>query len=219
VTSPNALNDCRLCAISAGQHAAEYDRPVVSDVNYFGMASVGGFIPGWALLCPRKHSHNLASAYSDGSFHSAISLLVGAIFRAYGEAAIFEHGSISEGSKTACGTSHAHLHVAPFGGTLADIAVSTSTSLSWERIHLRNLAAAANGSEYLFVANRYGGPETVGQLARLEFPRSQFFRRLLADYLRVPHLANYRDAPLEEASIATAVRLRAAVTCSSVRAA
>jgi hypothetical protein len=210
VVNPRVIRSCRLCGISAGRYNGEYDTPVLSGSDYFGVASIGGFIPGWSLLCPHKHSHNLAADYREETIHQEISHLVRAVTRSYNEIAIFEHGSIREGSATACGTSHAHLHIVPFVGALADLALVAEPSLPWESVPLQAVAEASNGCEYLFVANRYDGPETVGQLARLSIPRSQFFRRLLAEHLQLSHLADYREAPLEQLSIATSKRVRAA---------
>lgn len=203
-------DDCRFCAIADGRHAFGYDAPIMADQGYFGLASIGGFIPGWSLVCPREHRHNLATEYCSPSFHAATSGIVRTITAEFGEAAIFEHGAVHDSSLTACGTCHAHLHVVPFAGTLADVAVNAEPSLGWSPIRLRDLAAASRDSEYLFVANRYDGADTLGYFAHLRKPRSQFFRRLLASQLRVPHLADYRSAPLEEVSAKTAERARAA---------
>jgi hypothetical protein len=212
-------SNCRLCAISGGRHATEYDTPVLSGAEYYGLASIGGFVPGWSLLIPRLHLHNLAPKYSEPTLDRDLATLVDAVSRTYGEPAIFEHGSTYDGSLTACGTSHAHLHVVPFSGALVDLALHWGTSLPWEPVTLEDLVTAADGHEYLFVANRYGGPTTVGRIARLVKPQSQFFRRLLAHYLGVPDLADYRAAPLEQLSSASAITVRTAVANSLDRAA
>jgi diadenosine tetraphosphate (Ap4A) HIT family hydrolase len=211
-TVPNsqAVDDCRFCAIADGRHAFAYDVPIMAERDYFAVASIGGFISGWSLVCPREHHHNLALEYCNPSFHAAVSPVVSAVTAEFGDAAIFEHGSVRDGSLTACGTCHAHLHVVPFAGELADIAVKAESGLSWSSVQIQDLAAASAGSEYLFVANRYNGAKTVGYFAHLPTPRSQFFRQLLARQLKVPHLADYRTAPLEDASSATTERARAA---------
>jgi diadenosine tetraphosphate (Ap4A) HIT family hydrolase len=219
VNTSRVEQQCRLCAIAKGRHAFGCDAPVMVDPDYFGLASIGGFIPGWSLVCPREHRHNLASEYSSAKLHRAISVVVDAVAVDFGEAAIFEHGSIRDGSPTACGTSHAHVHVVPFTAALADLAVSAELSLEWESVHLHDVAVVSGGREYLFVANRYEGPATTGYLACLAEPRSQYFRRLLAAQLGVPHLGDYRVAPLEDLSISTAMRVRAAVERVSRRAA
>ncbi len=214
------MDGCRLCAISEGRYAFDCDAPVISEHGYFGLASIGGFIPGWSLVSPSDHRHNLSAAYGSPELHRLTSAVVDAVTAEFGESAIFEHGSIRDGSATACGTSHAHLHVVPFSAGLADLAATSGdSSLVWAPTRLVDVARASEGHEYLFVANRYTGIETAGYLARLAEPRSQFFRRLLASHLKVPHLADYRVSPLEELSAATAERLRASAERTRRRAA
>lgn len=215
----SALNNCRFCAIAAGQHGFAYDVPIMAEQGYFGLASIGGFVPGWSLVCPREHRNNVAQDYANPRFQATVSQIVRAVTAEYGEVAVFEHGATRDGSPTACGTCHAHLHVVPFDGNLADLALKADAELCWLPTRLQDVGVTAAGFEYLFVANRYDGLSTTGQLARLQEPRSQFFRRLIASQLKSPHLADYRAAPLEEVSTATAERVRAAVQRLSRRAA
>lgn len=214
------MDGCRLCAISEGNYAFGCDAPVISERGYFGVASIGGFIPGWTLVCPDHHRNNLSVDYATSELHQTVSAVVNAVTAEFGQAAIFEHGATRDGSPTSCGTSHAHLHVVPFAEDLADLAIANyDPSLSWVPTRLTDIARASGGREYLFVASRYTGLETVGYLALLREPRSQFFRRLIAAHLKAVHLADYRVAPLEHVGVATAERLSVVLKNAQQRAA
>jgi diadenosine tetraphosphate (Ap4A) HIT family hydrolase len=217
VNEAHAAAACRFCGIAAGHYGAAYDTPITASERYFSIASIGAFVPGWSLVCPRRHEHNLSAEYREPAFHDEISQVVSAVNRSFGRSVIFEHGSNRDESPTACGTSHAHLHVVPFVGSLTGL--TRSRPLNWMPVHLSAVAEVTDGSEYLFAADGYEGMDTLGYCAILRTPTSQFFRRLIAAHLEVPHLADYRTAPEAQLSALTALRVREAVRTASRRAA
>lgn len=203
---------CRFCGIAAGDYGADYDIPTTLSEGYFSIASIGAFIPGWSLVCPRRHVHNLSGEYRLAVFQEEISKVCKAVKQSFGDSAIFEHGSNDDASPTACGTGHAHLHVVPYAGSITELIFSQS--LDWRPVRLESLSVAVGGSEYLFAADRYEGADTRGYYAILRTPRSQFFRQLIAAHTGVPHLADYRTAPQAHISALTALRVRAAANAA-----
>lgn len=199
--------DCRLCAIAKGSHNNEFDQPLFEMKSHFAVASIGGFIPGWSLLCTRAHVFSTAMSPEREDYFNALDLLCAAVAREYGRVVVFEHGATTEGSLTSCGTSHAHIHVVPFSGSLSALALKDE-SLTWEALRLEELSDRYSGSEYLFLADRYSGKQSEGWFAELRQPKSQYFRRLLANYSGSPDLSDYRTSPLADQAIATRRRLQ-----------
>ena len=105
---------CRFCGISDRMHGENFNLPIAESEHFFAMASIGSFVPGWTLVCPKRHYLNLADFYETAEFVEFSSRVGSAVVQAYGAPVVaFEHGCRHAGSLTGCGTDHAHLHLVP----------------------------------------------------------------------------------------------------------
>ncbi|AMS33105.1 hypothetical protein AEM42_13335 [Betaproteobacteria bacterium UKL13-2] len=183
------------------------DRIILESPDFYAVSSIGGFIRGWVLICTKQHHLNLKSSYGRADFWAFAERVADLVRSEFGPTVMFEHGANAEGSSTACGSNHAHLHIVPFAGNLEALALQSEVNLSWMPSTANEIAVLANDSEYLFCANRFNRGETNGQLALIERPTSQFFRRVLADAVGLPNLFDYKVNRFEEFSADTAHRL------------
>jgi ATP adenylyltransferase len=202
-----AHHGCRFCAIAAGVAFTPYDRPILESDRYLAVASLGGFLPGWTLIIPRDHELNLSQRYADPAFLDFAAEVQRAVSTTFGNTVMFEHGANHAGSSTGCGTDHAHMHLVPLEASLTALATSYGTPDPWQRYPISELHRVA-GAEYLFVSDQFEHAKTSGLLQLLRAPRSQFFRRVIAEHLGMPGLADYRQEPLESLATSTATRLR-----------
>jgi diadenosine tetraphosphate (Ap4A) HIT family hydrolase len=201
--------DCRICNLLysvTSQHAA--DRVLVENDNYFAVASIGGFIPGWTLIFPKSHKLNLAYDFSNEDFLSFTSLVVEVVSATYGKCVIFEHGSNSYNSATSCGVNHAHLHVVPFEQNLELFAMQEQPNSYWKQSKITDISTISNNEEYLFCANSYLDRNTKGVVLKLASPQSQFFRRILAKATGISNLYDYKRYRFDDISIDTSENLR-----------
>jgi hypothetical protein len=101
--------------------------------------------------------------------------------------------------------------VVPFEFDLASMALKADSSLDWMQVQTSDIHWIADGREYLFVSTH--GAETVesGLIALLSEPRSQFFRRVLANATGYQGMFDYKMYPFEDLSTATNRRLKDAL--------
>ena len=93
---------------------------------------------------------------------------------------IFEHGANHEGSITACGTNHAHLHILPYEKSLLD--QMFDNNMQWINCGIKDIADIVQDKEYWFYAEDVVNiEEAKGYIHIIEKPESQYFRRLLAE--------------------------------------
>lgn len=199
---------CRFCdLVSSSGQIGTADQVLVENEDFFAISSIGGFISGWTLVCPKKHQLNLSKQYTNDSFIKFINQVQEVVSNEYGKCVIFEHGAISEGSQTACGANHAHLHIVPFSGNLESLAQVDAQDLNWDRCSINQIAKYSNESEYLFCANVFEAKNTVGLFSILQEPQSQFFRRVLAKSVGLTEFFDYKRYPFNEISRDTTKRL------------
>lgn len=205
------VTNCRFCAMPGSRKSLEeHDRPILETSKYFAVASLGGFIPGWTLVCPADHSLNLTQSYRDDAFIEFTEEVHGLLGSEFGPCVIFEHGSRTEGSLTGCGVNHAHLHLVPLRSSLVGLVARLDPSSQWIDASLSEVAALTSGREYLLMSDSYTGQSTTVKLLILNSPRSQYFRQILAEALNLKQLADYRVAPLKSEAGSVAERLRSA---------
>lgn len=198
---------CKFCEIGAGAFFSDIDRPYCESANYYAISSVGGFVPGWTLIFPKKHALNLSADYGTPELSEFVRTVTATVRREYGQCVHFEHGAAELNSQTGCGVNHAHLHVVPFSKGLESLALASRPGLAWRKISAASVAATCQGSEYLFCSDDFTGVKTTGLLAPLISPESQFFRRLIATSLGLNTLYDYKRYRFEELALSTTEHL------------
>jgi ATP adenylyltransferase len=193
------IKNCRFCGIINGKYKYRgIDEPFASNDEYVAIASIGALVEGWTLIIPKIHQLSMRSSYGRVALSNLIESLLPSLIKKYGPLVAFEHGANKEGSITACGTDHAHLHIVPLGSSL--LPELKQSGLKWLYCNSSEVSAIANKKEYLFyvdlqATNTWQDPS--GYLHTLEYPISQFFRQVIAkrfgsvdisDYKRFPHL-------------------------------
>lgn len=210
-------SSCRFCDIFSDDSMAHgIDRPWLTDGKYAAIVSVGALVPGWSLVSPIVHATNMSSSLCQSEFWSFASKAENILRRRYGKVCIFEHGAQFSGSKTGCGTDHAHLHMVPLDFSLSREALRFDPALAWKHCPITEIADRASGHEYLFVSDDFREQETTGLLCILETPTSQFFRRVIATRNGMSDFYNYRHFPMLEIAEVSSVQLHADVTSSLV---
>jgi diadenosine tetraphosphate (Ap4A) HIT family hydrolase len=203
--------NCKFCNV-ASLHERQYtaDQILFETESFFAISSIGGFIPGWVLICTKAHQLNLSTLYANKYFLEFVSDVQEVVTKKYGRCVIFEHGAVSEGSKTACGTNHAHLHIVPFSKSIQTLALQQDASLAWNTCEIEKVSQIADGAEYFFCADNFIGNKTSGFISVLQQPQSQFFRVLLSHAVGLAEFYDYKRYPIEEISGDTTQRLGSA---------
>ena len=131
-------------------------------------------VPGYLLVCPRRHVLSTASLTSDERLDlwACVRTAAEAIFPEFGPQTVFEHGSCANSGSC---IEHAHLHVIP---STRAFELRLEQSLPWTRLKdLEDLEELA-GHEYVLMQNRRG---------KFVLPNpgvpSQWIRRMLGNHL------------------------------------
>jgi diadenosine tetraphosphate (Ap4A) HIT family hydrolase len=200
----NTIRDCRFCDIIEGEYLYNgIDQPFISNDSFIAVASIGALIEGWTLVIPKDHQLSMRGCYNKTDFVDFVRTIMPLLHRRYGTLVAFEHGSNKEGSITACGTDHAHLHFVPMRESL--IPDLQNSNLKWVQCPTSEIASRTRQDEYLFYCdfefnNHWKDP--IGYLHILEHPISQYFRHLIAnrignndkfDYKKFPYIENAKQ--------------------------
>lgn len=186
--------ECRFCNIVNNHYKYEkIDIPFAQNDDFFAIASIGSMIEGWSLIIPKNHTLSMRNFYKTRKLENFINELLPRMHEKYGKIIAFEHGSNKEGSITACGTDHAHLHLVPFKSSLFEDL--DNSDLKWEKCASSEIEDKIGNNEYLFyteldINNLWETP--TGYLHILEAPISQFFRHLLAQKIDKIDQSDYR---------------------------
>lgn len=174
--------------------------------------TVGALIEGWALIISKRHVPAMgALTQSELTELSELALKTRNLMRAtYGSAVIFEHGPACAGTAFGCGIDHAHFHIVPLHIALAPLVEKDLRQpVEWEVIaDVRDLSGIhMRKKSYLYILE---DDKTQGiAVCLLDIP-SQYIRRLIARYLEIPHLYNYRKYKFRQNAITTFNRLETA---------
>ena len=191
------FNNCRFCDIINGRYHYEgIDEPFASNDNFIAIASIGALTEGWSLIIPKTHQLSMRSVYDNRDIAGLINSILPPLMEKYGSLVAFEHGANKEGSITACGTDHAHLHIVPLGISL--IPDLDSSGLKWIHCHTNEIASKSENHEYLFYSELSATgtwQDPVGYLHVLDYPISQFFRQIIAKHLGVIEMSDYKRFP------------------------
>ncbi len=203
------VSKCRFCELAERPADNAVDVPWLTDSDYFAGASIGALIEGWSLICPKDHVLNLKHHYQSDGFWRFATQAIDLVSNRYGgPVALFEHGATCEDSQTSCGTAHAHMHVVPFVANLSDLAVNHDSSLTWLECSVEQIAELSEGQEYLFVVSEGMSRDSRGMLAKLPKGQSQFFRKVIADWLGRAAEYSYKTHPQVDVSTRSAEVLR-----------
>ncbi len=189
---------CRFCDIVGGRcHYPGIDEPFAVNDEFVAVASIGALVEGWSLIIPKVHQLSMRNIYGRSPFANIMESVVPPLINLYGRLIAFEHGANKEGSITACGTDHAHLHIVPLGESL--LSGLQDSGLEWIQCYASEIASMTGENEYLFYSELYDEKELwqdpAGYLHVLEYPVSQFFRRLIAERRGLSEVSDYKRFP------------------------
>lgn len=192
--------NCRFCNIVNSEYLyGDIDKPFAESESYIAISSIGAFIEGWTLIVPKKHVLSMREIYHDEEYQQFFNIVYNKINKIYGKAIIFEHGSSYEGSLTACGTNHAHIHIVPIDSSVKR-EIQSFKSMEWKKRNISKLSMLNKNTEYLYyyeMNEQISWTEINGYLHIVTNPTSQFFRKILAmkiggnidfDYKKNPQL-------------------------------
>ncbi|MYZ45187.1 HIT family protein [Schauerella aestuarii] len=193
-------DDCRFCTISNKISRRPFDHVISESKNYFAIASLGGFVNGWTLICTKDHRLNLREDYRSPEFKDFTQRVADTVGKVFGKSVFFEHGANLAGSATGCGTEHAHLHVVPYSHDFVEDTQRFDLTKSWSK----SLLNVDEGEEYLLMANDLTSLFAQPTWHAVNFAESQFFRRALAHHTAQVQCYDYRASPGEANAQATA---------------
>lgn len=203
---------CQFCKLGESGNISEPHNDVIARSDqYFGMASLGAFLPNWVLVSPTAHCVNLATHFHEPQFWKFCDQVHTTLLDmrpSHENIAIFEHGPSEAGSVTGCGVDHAHLHFLPIDFSLENASQAFNDSWHWENISASEVNEFAGGHEYLFVSDSYDSNATRGNIHLLDKPISQFFRQVIAKQIGSFTYFNYRRYPFETEAAKTALRFK-----------
>lgn len=203
------IESCRFCGIINGKYQySGIDEPIASNNEYIAIASIGALVEGWTLIIPKTHELSMRNSYGKTALSNLIESLLPSLTQKYGPLVAFEHGANKEGSITACGTDHAHLHIVPLGSTL--LPELNQSELKWLLCNSSDVANKSDKREYLFyidlcTTNTWQDP--IGYLHVLEHPISQFFRQIIAKRLGSLDMSDYKLFPRLDVALHTRTAL------------
>lgn len=177
-------NRCRFCDIikENKQLFGIVDKPFLREENFFSLVSIGAFLPGWTLLVSREHKYNLLSYYGNVLFYDYLERHIRFLrsrLNWSGRVIVFEHGANCCDSLTACGTSHAHLHVVLWNDSILDEILREK---EWKIVSWGQVPEIVGDAEYLLYCENPEDKEKARVYVHIvKKPESQYFRRLLAE--------------------------------------
>lgn len=199
---------CKFCEIGRGRFGGEVDQPILESADYYAVSSIGGFVPGWTLIFPKKHKLNLASDYLNPAFQEFVQQVTAGVTEEFGQCVYFEHGAVGLNSQTGCGVNHAHFHIVPLATSIEMLSVNEYPEYGWQRVFARGIEQACGDEEYLFCSDDFVTEESYGRLAILNNSESQFFRKLIATSLGLELFYDYKKYRFDDLSAASSAKLR-----------
>lgn len=204
---------CRFCQQidSNGPATRPEDVVIAATDSCLAWPSIGSLVEGWLLVVPRRHV--LATAALSSSEIADLRHLAAAqaqrLVATFGLTVYqFEHGPAEAGSPVGCSVDHAHVHLVPLNFDLLEAARRYAPDTAWT--HVRQFEEVqrnyASGLSYLHACGPDGNLAAFG--ATLP---SQFFRRVIANYLNLGD-PEWRRTPRTEVAQRTIDRLTRAET-------
>ena len=190
----NCKEECRFCEIFNTERPLKtIDTPLMKNRNYIAIVSLGAFIEGWVLIIPREHIYSMKNRYCDNDFYQIVNNMLIKLKKVYKkECIIFEHGANHMGSKVACGTNHAHIHILPYNQSLLEC--MKKDGKQWIECESDKIADIVQDNEYWFYSENVKQAENLkGFLHIIKKPESQYFRKLLANREGIIGQYNYKE--------------------------
>ncbi len=195
---------CRICNIIEDEKG-EYgllDKPFYKQANYASVVSIGAFIEGWTLIFSKEHKYNLHNDYNSIEFYNYLKKHISLVRKKMKwdrKIIAFEHGANKCDSLTACGTSHAHLHIVPFDGSILS---RIKKKKEWIKCKWRETEDIVGEKEYLLYSETPElGKDAEVYINIVSIPESQYFRRILAEEIGLCGEYSYKENPRVEQSM------------------
>lgn len=158
--------------------------------------TLGSIVPNWLLVIPTCEAENFAKwkNMTGRSPFALVQRLASRLRLEFERVTWFEHGSHAAGSITGCGVDHAHIHVlidAPFAFSAFEEAVRAQTK-GWETVDPSKIYEALSPTRSYMTAG--SGERAIARMD-VEELGSQYFRRVVANLVRQPHVWDYRTHP------------------------
>jgi diadenosine tetraphosphate (Ap4A) HIT family hydrolase len=192
MADPNEAEDCLFCQVlRVSSDELPWHDKILGRAPEVGavIAGLGAFVPGYVLVFPEEHTESTLRVRPRERFLEFVDQAVSRVTAVFGPATIFEHGSCAtpNARRSAC-LDHAHLHVLPGSYGLAGSMQQRSARLLNDIDHALKSLEPADGYLYL--------REPSGAVWYAPDPRvSQYFRRMVADYLNAPDEWDYLMFP------------------------
>jgi ATP adenylyltransferase len=178
-------HNCELCEEFQSRKCKfiepQQSRIIYETINFIVLPSLGSFVEGYLLICPKFHIPSFASIELDKlhELKSLISEVKRVVNNNYGSSVIFEHGVTSCGLKAGGCIDHAHLHIVPVDldiTTILESSFQTHVLTDWDRLNEYQ-------NEAYLLAQSPNGRMLITELHN-NVP-SQFFRRHIASFLEI----------------------------------
>lgn len=207
---------CAYCSnilSSTSQPPVEPWNKVIYETSSFVVTpTVGALIESWVLIISKRHVPAMGALTREElcELNGLVMKIKNLMESTYDSVVIFEHGPACEGTTFGCGVDHAHFHAVPLRIASAHlIEKELGSPVKWETLaDIRDLSKIhLKGASYLYIL------ENDTNQGRVTCPGnipSQFMRRIIANFLGIPHLYDYRKYKFRQNAIATLRRLEAA---------
>ncbi|KAA9008099.1 HIT family protein [Histidinibacterium aquaticum] len=168
--------------------------------RFIVVPTIGALVEGWLLVIPKRRLENFSLLVRPerDELTELLGELSVKLARYPGQLHLFEHGG-PKGSLVSCGVDQAHLHVVPLQFSLLDEALA-KTDVNWSSApRIEELRPQLAQHEYLYAWSAGNGISGT-----LKHPKSQWFRKLIAQRLGRCDEWNYREFPHYEVADQTA---------------
>ena len=167
---------------------AKYDTILEETPNFVVLPTKGSIVRGWVLVVPKFPISRMADVPESlrGELDEVVEATLEKLEDRFGSAFSFEHGGF-KGSQVSCGVDQAHLHIASLDFDLLKSAEAASQG-GWVEVNQsRALADGVVDQEYWFASSE---KRTIYK--PVDFPVSQFFRKIVADHMHEREAWDYK---------------------------
>lgn len=171
------------------------DKEIDATEGFSVIPSKGSLVSGWTLIVPKKQSISLKTlgAPLRRELVDFAEIVEAKLCKLYAGKVIvkFEHGPCSYNSLTGCGVDQAHLHLVPLNAGIENEIYAKSGDLNWFEVDNVDPWKTLNStSDYYLI--------WIDNKCYVSYPKqitSQFFRRIIADFVSKPDEWDYKTNP------------------------